>query len=294
MSPFENILNLTDPQFDVARGWQYKLSVLLRPDGFSFLVTEKGSKQVLKLGSFGISPVETLHSETKEWPMNSIGYLEELKKTGFQHISWQQVVIAITSYKISVAPEAFLQNDREHSLMAVTHTVNAIEEILTEAVFDLGPVIAVAAPKYLSEYCKMLFPGYSLHCAPAVFVKGLLREHSQLISRQVFINIQQGFIEIAVIQGLRLIYMNSFRYSAPSDVLYYVIFVLEQLGFVPSEENVTLLGDISESDIIFTQLKMYCGSLNVASQPEGVVIGETFNGIEFHRHFTLLNLALCE
>jgi hypothetical protein len=126
-------------------------------------------------------------------------------------------------------------------------------------------------------------------------VKGILRKHSQLLARQVFINIYPSFFEISVIQGLRLIYLNAFRYSSPSDVLYYVIFVLEQLGFIPSEEKVTLMGDINSDSTIFLQLKMYCGSLNLIEKPAGLIYSDSFStGTGMHKHFSLLNLPLCE
>jgi hypothetical protein len=133
-----------------------------------------------------------------------------------------------------------------------------------------------------------------MRVAPAVFVKGLFRKHSDLITRQIFLNVFTGYFELCVIQGSRLLYLNAFRYTAPSDVLYFVIFVLEQLGFVPSEENITLMGEISDSETIFNQLKMYCASLRYAKQPVGVEYGEDFAGIHFHNYFTLLNIPLCE
>jgi hypothetical protein len=139
-----------------------------------------------------------------------------------------------------------------------------------------------------------MFPGAFLKNAAAVFVKGILRKHSRIIARQIFINIYPGFFEITVIQGLRLVYLNAFRYSAPSDVLYYVIFVLEQLGFIPSEENVTIMGDISENSTIYTQLQMYCDSVRFTEKPEGLEYGEVYEKIPMHNHFILLNIPGCE
>jgi len=290
----ECILNQVDPQFDAAQGVQYRLSILLCQDGFSFLVTDADSQKILKLLSYKSANSDLQHRDLDGWPATGKEYFGEFKNNGFTEIAWQRVDIAIASRKITVAPEVFLKNGEDYGLMSAAHSVSEDEEILTEPVFDLGPVIAIAAPRYLAEYGSKLFPAASLHCAPAIFVKGLLREHSNLISRQVFINVYHGYFEIAVIQGLRLIYLNSFRYLAPSDVLYYVIFVLEQLGFVPSEENVTLMGEISENEIIYNQLKMYCGSLQTAAGPDIMDYGETFNEIALHRHYTLFNIPLCE
>jgi hypothetical protein len=66
--------------------------------------------------------------------------------------------------------------------------------------------------------------------------------------------------------------------------------VLEQLGFVPSEENLTLMGDIEEYDPTFELLKMYCASLSFAARPDDILLGQIFDEVRFHKHFTLLNI----
>jgi len=289
----ECILNKVDPQFDTTLGLQYRLSILLGQNGFSFLVTHAISKKILVLESYRSNHSEIKHSE-KGWPSNGNDYFYHLNKNTLSHLIYQKVDIAVASYKTTLAPHNFLLPGNEFAVMSVAHTVIESEEILTESLFDQGPVVAIAIPKFIREQCNILFPQAAFRCAPAVFVKGVLRRHSDMIARQIFLNVFNGYFEMCVIQGSRLLYLNAFRYSAPSDVLYYVIFVLEQLGFVPSEENITLMGEISDSETVFNQLKVYCASLRYAKRPEGIVYDETFAGVHIHNYFTLLNIPLCE
>jgi len=246
----------------------------------------------MALESYRSNHYENHHIE-RGWPSNGDDYFDQLKKSELSHLTFQKVDIAIASSKITLAPYNFISGN-EFALMAVAHSVNESEEILTEPLHDQGPVIAIAIPKYIKDYCRNLFPYAAMRVAPAVFVKGVFRKHSDLITRQIFLNVFAGYFELCVIQGSRLLYLNAFRYSAPSDVLYFVVFVLEQLGFVPSEENITLMGEISDSETVFNQLKMYCASLRYAKQTVGIVYGEEFAGIHFHNFFTLLNIPMCE
>lgn len=290
----ECILNQIDPQFETTQGFNYRLSVLLCQDGFSFLATHAISQKVLKLSSYKLNIADIKHGEAGGWATNGNDYFEHLKKIDFVQMTWQRVDIAVASHKITIAPHAFLEAGNDINIISAAYPVTPGEKILAEPVFDLGPVIAMLIPGYIPEFSSAIFPGSFLRNAAAIFVKGILRQHSQLIVRHVFINIHRGYFEITLIQGLRLLYLNAFRYSTSSDVLYYVIFVLEQLGFVPSEENVTLMGDISDNSIIFSQLKMYCGSLNFISKPVELEYGEAFKGIGLHQYFTLLTIPLCE
>jgi len=290
----ECILNKVDPQFEPTQGFNNRLSILLCQDGFSFLVTHAVSQRILNIASYKFNLTGILPDEKVGWPDNGNNYFEKLKTVELTQYSYQRIDIAIASRKITIAPYNFMDQGNLMSIVSAAFPVGPDEEILTEPVFDLGPVTAILIPRYIPEFCSVIFPGAFLHCAAAVFVKGILRKHSRLISRQIFINIHSGFFEITVIQGLRLIYLNAFRYSASSDVLYYVIFVLEQLGFVPSEENVTLMGDISEQSVIFTQLMMYCETLGFVSMPDETKYGDSITGITMHQYFTLLNIPICE
>lgn len=290
----ECILNQVDPQFETSQGLNYRLSVLLCQDGFSFLVTHADSLKVLKLSSYKLDHAGIHPDESNGWPKSGNDYFEDLKKVDLIQMSWQRVEVAVASQKITIAPHTFMEEGNDVNIISAAYPVTQAEQILTETVFDLGPVTAILVPRGVIEYCAAIFPGAFLRNAAAVFVKGVLRKHSQLIARQVFINIHHGFFEITVIQGLRLLYLNAFRYSSPSDVLYYVIFVLEQLGFVPSEEKVTLMGDITANSTIFLQLKMYCGSLNFVTKPVELEYGEAYKEIAMHLYFTLLNMPICE
>jgi hypothetical protein len=290
----ECILNQVDPQFEITQGLNYRLSILLCQDGFSFLVSHAKSNNVLRLASYQLSNPGFKHSEMGGWPSDGNDYFEQLKKVEITQLVYQRVDIAIASYKVTVAPNDYFQAGNEINIMVAVHSRTADEEMLTEPIFDPGPVTAVLMPGYIKEYCGKIFPGSKLHTAPAVFVKGVMREYAHLLARQVFINMYRGYFEITVIQGSKLLYLNAFKYSAPADILYFVIFVLEQLGFVPSEEKVTLMGDIAENSTVSDQLKMYCASLGYAVNPGGIEYGEAFTEIAMHAYFTLLNIPVCE
>ena len=290
----ECILNKVDPQFETTQGFNYRLSILLCQDGFSFLVTHVASRKVLKLSSYKLDPAGMVPDSAGDWPKSGNDYFEELKKVDYSQLSWQGIDIAIASQKITMAPHSFMQDGNALNIISAVYPVIPDEQILSEPLSNLGPVSTILVPRYIPEFCNAIFPGSVLHNSAAVFVKGVLRTHSQLITRHVFINIHPGFFEITVTQGLRLLFLNAFRYSSPSDVLYYVIFVLEQLGFVSSEEKVTLMGDITANSTIFLQLKMYCGSIDFIAKPVELEYGEAFAEVAMHKYFTLLNIPICE
>jgi hypothetical protein len=290
----ECVFDKVDPEFATTKGFNCRLSVLLRQDGFSFLVVHAESNKILRLSSYTLSHEDCRYTDFAGWPVNGRDYFLQLQKIDILQNTYSRIYIAADSYKYTTAPYNFLLQDNSKELILAAHEVKSDEEILVEPVFDLGPAIAILLPKYISEYCSKIFAGSNLRSAPSVFVKGILRQNSQIIAKQVFINIHNDYFEITVIQGLRLQYLNTFRYTAPSDVLYYVVFILEQLGLMPSEQDIVLMGKVSVDSHIYEQLKLYCGSLRFAENPEGLEYSDLFKGIGLSQFYTLLNIPLCE
>jgi hypothetical protein len=269
------------------------LSILLHQDGFSFLITNASTHKISKLVVYELPQSGNHPVDSGGWPVNESQYIKELNDIEIVKNSYNKVYVAIASHKYSLAPGKYLERSYVQDMLGTAHSTFLNETFLTESVFASGPSIAAAIPLYISENLLNILPSAHIHVAPAILIKGILRQYSHDVNRQIFLNIGKRFLEIAIIQGSRLLYLNSFRFSTASDVLYYLIFVLEQLGFVPSEENVTLFGDISENGIIFSQLKMYCASLTFASLPDNDLEGQNLSEIQWHKHFTILNLPIC-
>lgn len=285
----ECFLNIEDPLFYESSGLK-KLSILFGRNGFSFVIRDSISGKAIKLADYGSSTLGNHHNDIGVRSSKSFAYLNQIRETGIIDIDFKHVDIAIASQKITVAPAAYFENDGLSILMEVSQSISVGEETIRSKVSDDGPVIAALVPAFIREFINEAFPAASIQCGPAVFVKGILKTYSLAAERQVFIGLNDGLLEICVIQGINLIYMNSFRYAASSDILYYVIFVLEQLGFVPSEENLMLMGDIEENDPTFELLKMYCASLSFAVMPQDIIFGQLLEKVRYHKYFTLLNI----
>jgi len=290
----ECILHKVDPQFAASQGFRYRLSVLLAPDGFSFLVSHLNTQKILSISVYKTARFSSLTDDFIGWPEKDETYFDLLKKVEIVEQHFQRIDIAIASHKITVAPFAFLEAGIAEELMSAAHFKNDVEEILSEEIANGGAVASILIPGYIKQNCETIFAGANLHCAASVMAKGILRKQPTTNLRQVFINLQSRYFELVVIQGSNLLYLNTFKYAEPSDVLYFVVFVLEQLGLTPTDETITLLGDFSESTAILSQLKLYCASLVYIEKPNELEYGEVLVGTAFHKYFTLLNIPLCE
>jgi hypothetical protein len=141
---------------------------------------------------------------------------------------------------------------------------------------------------------KERFPGIKIGSSASVLIQGLLKANAHILARQVFVNIWGSFFDIIVIQGRKLLYYNSFKKQAVEDIVYFVLFVLEQLGFIPTEEVVTFMGDITTESEDYKLLYQFIDRLNFTNLFPFADFSPVFTEVLVHKYYTLFNLPFCE
>ena len=288
------ILDKTDLRFDSDKVSDYRLSVLLHNKQFSFLVTDYQSNYLFKLAVYKLNEADANALNAAAFNDKVELYKSFLSLPGFAELNYRKVEIAFSGAKVSVIPPDFVTFGNKKNIVSAAYTVADWEEILTESVFAEGPAIASLFPAYIRQAVESVFPDAWMRNASAVFIKAVMKKYSQTIIRQIFLNFHDDFFELSVIQGSLLLYLNSFKYSEPADVLYFVLFVLEQLGFVSSEENIIVMGETDEDSEVYKLLEMYCNTLHFVHTPNDINFGDIFRSVNLHHHFILLNMPVCE
>jgi len=289
----ECLFTKVDPQFAATQGFKYRLSVLLGLDGFSFLVTHGVSRKIMCMSSYVLTAADLEFGKSNGWATDGELYFEQLSLVDLVHFQYQRIDVALVSNKFTVAPDAYMA-DHSATLMSAAHELTADERILVENVYPDGPSVAISIPDYVRAHCDHLFPHAHYHAASTVFLQGIMRHHRGSETRTLYIHFHRRFFEIAALEGTELIFMNAFSYSMPEDILYFVLFVIEQLGMTAAQQSVMISGPYCETASLSSQLRTYCGSVPYMPRPEDLGYGEVLSGVGFHRYLTWLNMPLCE
>lgn len=73
----------------------------------------------------------------------------------------------------------------------------------------------------------------------------------------VFANFTSRQLDLLVFKDGKLHLSNSFEYHTPEDVVYYTLFIYEQLGLNPNESPMYLSGNIAKSTSVYSALYTY-------------------------------------
>jgi hypothetical protein len=286
------MINLVDPAFDKTQTQKYRLSVLLRPDGYSLCVLDTRTSLFLALNDEQFLPSNSATLPGNEYLQDH--YISHFRKQELIKFSYGQIDLVYASPKVTLVPPGFSKEETIEEYFRFNHPLSTTEKIKSQQV-PVGEMTAIyAIPACIenlsNEWFNSAYPGSSA----SVFIQSLLKDNAHILARQVFLNVWGSYFDIAVIQGRKLLYYNTFRKQAADDLVYFVIYVLEQMGFVPAEELVFLMGDINADSEEYKLLHQFVYKLHFAGMHDLAEFSPVFSEILVHRFYTLFNLPFCE
>lgn len=125
--------------------------------------------------------------------------------------------------------------------------------------------------------------------ASTILIDKLLQQESESKDDVIYININQQHFELIGFRNGKLLIYNSFEFSTKEDVIYYVLFTIEQLRFNPETLKLKLMGTIENEDELFTILYTYIRSVEFYKPTYSYKIASDLAQFSEHDHAIILN-----
>lgn len=105
----------------------------------------------------------------------------------------------------------------------------------------------------------------------------------------VYINLENNKLIITIFRKNKLIFNNTFEYQTKEDILYHILFCLEQLKIDRDKVKVLLYGNIREKDETFNLLFEYIRHVSLAKDEKKFTFPANSNFMSENEHYTLLH-----
>jgi hypothetical protein len=106
--------------------------------------------------------------------------------------------------------------------------------------------------------------------------------------------VRHGRFDLLIRKEHRLVYCNSFIYKAIEDVVYYLMFVSEQLHLAAEGIHLTFMGEMGRYSMLVELLGKYIREIEFMPRNDQFRYGNVFDELPGHYFFNLLNAGLCE
>ncbi|MCF8230822.1 MAG: DUF3822 family protein [Bacteroidales bacterium] len=276
-----------DEALDYSKTDRYVLSIQLAPDGFSFSVLDAELKKFLALETFPLQEVET-----------SIQFCKKLDQW-LEEYSWlknrfHKSYILYESPKATLVPEPLFDGSEKGLYLNFNHKVTNYEQIRSDFLKNVEAYQIYSIPDCLKYRVDRNFKKAALYHFSTPLIESLIISNKNKdVTNKVFLNVRNWHLDIIILNDQGLRFYNSFYYSTPEDFIYFLLFVLEQLGFNPEDVDLRLMGNIKkfskEYEMLFTYVR------NIAFEPRTNSFGYSyvFDKVPAHFYYTLFNVNIC-
>jgi hypothetical protein len=268
---------ITDQSFDLDRTNEYKLSIQVSLDGFSFSVVRVYDNRLVGLKNIPakISTEKFIARRFSEWVQS-----EEF----FNH-SFSDIEVQYNTGNFTLLPGVFFKEEKQNELAAMLFEQEVTSQVVSnfDEISEIQFLFTLPVDLYgeiTSKFgnCNIIHPVAALAKKyPSGFAEG---EKSALLcfSKNSFI--------LLLFSEDKLLLTNRFYFSHANDVVYYLMAVLNQHKVRPADTKISLSGEIIHGSQPENLLREYFSKIEFW-QPTNPMNTETFND-NLHRFITLL------
>ncbi len=137
------------------------------------------------------------------------------------------------------------------------------------------------------------FPNAQIkHCAAVTL--SLFENHHSLSKADMFLLLNGSDMELCARNEKGLLFYNIFKPQSDEDVLYYLLFAIEQFELKPEQLKLAMAADTEANGSLISSIKKYVRNLNLVAHAPNLQLTGDFSKLPAHFYFQLLNQHLCE
>lgn len=276
-----------DEALNFSKTDRYVLSIQLGLDGFSFSVLDRELKKFLALESFSLKGVET-----------SIQFCKKLDEFAEQY-PWvknhfHKVYLLYETPKATLIPEPLFEKSERNLFLHLNHEVSAYEQIRSDYLKSIEAYQIYSIPDCLKYRVERHFKKAELfHFSTPLIESLIISNKNKEVSNKIFLNIRHQYLDIIILNEVGLKFFNSFYFTAPEDIIYYLLFVMEQLGFNPEDVDLRLMGNIRKFSKEYELLYTYVRNVSFEPRTGAFKYSYVFDKVPHHFFYNLFNVNVC-
>lgn len=270
----------TDETFDPNFTIEYKLSIQVGLDGFSFCIQDNIRKKYLVFKHFPFRLSNPLFLSRK---INEIFEREKILS-----LKYKEVKILIESPYFSAIPNApeFEQNPEVYLRQNFNIPSDSEFQTFKNDFFDCSIIFSYS--KQLNSTFEDKFEKYILtHQIQSAFKTISLNNYKNGI--HAFINATSQYYNLLIFENKRLLFLNSFKYKNEQDFLYFLLTTLKSLSVYPGQLKVSISGHVNEQSAIHKLLEQHIVDVNFIKFNSSFQYSYTFEKFPQHQFASIIN-----
>ena len=233
-----------------------KLSIHISLNGLSFCIIDLISKEIDFLRTYSLSknttPKELLKTLKKGFKENN-----ELSN------SFSSVKIIHYNNLSTVVPEPLFDKKNALSYLKFNSKILQNDYVAYDRIFNNECVNVFIPYVNINNYIFKMFDSFVYNHYSSIILEKVKLNEKNTTTPSLYLNININHMEITYFVKNKLVFYNRFDFNTKEDVMYYLLFTIDQLKLNPEEIPVVITGNISEDDDNYKIIYKYIRNVSI-------------------------------
>lgn len=232
--------------------YQHALCMDLTPDKFQFSILDPKLKRILHFEEHAVT----------DFTRDGVGKLldNEYLKHEFGSFS-----LSAGGERNTLIPVDLFSHSKPNEIFRLNYP-EPIDNLDYNRIPELGIVNIYELPLWIKSLFVIKFPRVKMIHRSTVLLKGVFDQ--PVFSPKIHLFIEKNQFYLMLTDRSKLVYYNRFDYKELADLVYYVLFVLEQKELDQSKFDILLYGVPTDWDQKEAFLKFFTSNVKIADQKE--------------------------
>ena len=241
---------------------------------------------------FNIKKLE--HSALRSVYLKTNEVSELVKKIGSEELLKQNYASSTLSYSnfdSTIIPNSlFIKKDKSKYLNFISDEYGIIK---SDPIHQLNATIIYSIPNRINKIIKDIQPNIIEKNSTTILIDQIIKQYKYLNKKTVFLILNKNKIEVLVIKEDKLFLNNIFSYSNEIDILYYILYIYEQLDLDTKRNQIFIYGDIEKKDKLFLLLYKYIQEVKFGIRNESTRVNDKIKSVKKHEYYALFSQITC-
>ncbi|MFN3316292.1 MAG: DUF3822 family protein, partial [Raineya sp.] len=276
---------VNDDALDINNLSQYGLFLSIEDKNLRVAVVDAKEKKCMVLEDYRFSGVLSRQDTIQQ--LNNVLEGHLVLRAGY----WGEIAMIARNGGFTYVPDAYFDNFQKEAYLYF-HPKNSENTNLYSYCHTQNGLCSVfQVEQEFVDWAKKAYPTKDikvLHQAD-VFLAAALKEMDKTYETNVFIDIENRYMNMLILQGERILLYNRYYYQSPQDFVYFLLFAIDELQLSIDTTQVLLYGEISKDSGIFNLMQKYVKNVEFGHRPRSISFSYKFDEVLDHRYFDLYN-----
>lgn len=206
---------------------------------------------------------------------------------------FRAVTVVVDSPLYTLLPDTLYESSRREEYMQFNHEVPKGDIVDAFSMRSRGIVALFSYPASLRQSISKVFPSAKVIPSVAGLSEASFNLFRNKEGKNILVNVKQQSFDVVVIDGNKLVYMNSFPFRTSEDFLYYLLFACEQLQLNTETMELHVAGEIEKRSGLGKLIEKYVRNVSYVKRPDNFEYSYKFGEVPVHYFYNVFSQQLC-